>query len=269
MSQQVNQLCQECVSFELNTSESKISRQSFVKQLVHWTVTCSPANVSPFIQTGMQNGTRGVTVGFLSSSWDGDLEGGSRDVVLAPFDHQDVAAPLLQQVADVVLQVAHVFDQNLLTGNLRTVYTHQEHVLTGFAAVDGEAALLAHKGLAEARTSTQHLAGIRVGRPGHSTLGEAAAGRPQYWIHCQGRRLAGVGYIHQSSTCDFGLEGAAGDVVRASIFDADQVVPGRHGSVLHLVALWNLLAIHLYLGRTLNGHGQGPRARLSVVDDEL
>lgn len=70
-------------------------------------------------------------------------------------------------------------------------------------------------------------------------------------------------------TCDFGLEGTATDVVRSSVFDADHVVSGCHGSVLHLVALWNLLAVHLYLGWTLDGHGQGPGARLSVVDDEL
>lgn len=70
-------------------------------------------------------------------------------------------------------------------------------------------------------------------------------------------------------TCDFGLEGTSSDVVRSSVFDADQVVSRCHGSVLHLVALWNLLAVHLYLGRTLDGHGQGPGARLSVVDDEL
>lgn len=58
------------------------------------------------------------------------MEGGAGDVVLAPLDHQDVAAPLLQQVANVVLQVAHVFDQNLLTGDLRAVHSHQEHILT-------------------------------------------------------------------------------------------------------------------------------------------
>lgn len=72
-----------------------------------------------------------------------------------------------------------------------------------------------------------------------------------------------------TNTCDFGLKRTASDVVWSSIFDADQVVSRCHGSVLHLVALWNLLAVHLYLGWTLNGHGQGPGARFSVVDDEL
>lgn len=70
-------------------------------------------------------------------------------------------------------------------------------------------------------------------------------------------------------TCDFSLEGTATDVVWSTVFDADQVVPRGHGSVLHLVALWDLLAVHLHLGWTLDGHGQGPRTRLSVVNDEL
>lgn len=50
-------------------------------------------------------------------------------MVVAPLHHQDVVAPLLQHVADVVLQVALVFDQNLLTGNVRAAHAHQEHVL--------------------------------------------------------------------------------------------------------------------------------------------
>lgn len=78
----------------------------------------------------MQNGAISVDSGFLGASWDNDVEGGAWDVVVTPLDHQHVIASLLQQVADVVLQVAQVFDQNLLTGDLRTVHTHQEHVLT-------------------------------------------------------------------------------------------------------------------------------------------
>lgn len=70
---------------------------------------------------------------FLSSlvgSGDGDVERRPRDVIVAPLDHQDVGAPLLQQVADVVLQLAQMFDQNLLAGDLRAVHAHQQHVLT-------------------------------------------------------------------------------------------------------------------------------------------
>lgn len=58
------------------------------------------------------------------------MEGGAGDVVVAPFDHQDVVASLLQQVGHIVLQVAQVFDLQLLTGDLRATDTHQEHVLT-------------------------------------------------------------------------------------------------------------------------------------------
>lgn len=74
------------------------------------------------------------------------------------------------------------------------------HVLTGFAAVDGEAALLAHEGLAEPGAAAHHLAGVGVGRPGHGALREAAAGRSYCRIHRQGRHFAGVGHIHQTRT---------------------------------------------------------------------
>lgn len=69
-------------------------------------------------------------IGGLGASGDLDMEGGPWDVVVAPLDHQDVVASLLQHVAHVVLQVAQMFDQNLLTGDLRAVHAHQEHVLT-------------------------------------------------------------------------------------------------------------------------------------------
>lgn len=70
-------------------------------------------------------------------------------------------------------------------------------------------------------------------------------------------------------TCDLGLEGAAADVVGPPVLDADLVRSRRHGGVEDLVALRNLLAVHLHLGRTLDGHGQRARTRLGVVDDEL
>lgn len=57
------------------------------------------------------------------------MEGGAGDVVVAPFDHQDVVASLLQQVGHSVLQVAQVFDLQLLTGDLGAADTHHEHVL--------------------------------------------------------------------------------------------------------------------------------------------
>lgn len=58
-------------------------------------------------------------------------------------------------------------------------------------------------------------------------------------------------------------------MVWSSIFDADQVVSRGQGGVLYLVAFWDLLAVHLDLGWTLDGHSQGPGARLGVVNDEL
>lgn len=72
--------------------------------------------------------------------------------------------------------------------------------LTGLAAVDREVAPLAHEGLAEAGTSAQHLAGVRVGQPWRGALCKAAAGRSYCRIHSQGRRLTGVGHVHQPRT---------------------------------------------------------------------
>lgn len=50
-------------------------------------------------------------------------------MLLAPLDHQQVAASLLGQEGDAVLHVARVFDLQLLAGQLRAADAHQEHVL--------------------------------------------------------------------------------------------------------------------------------------------
>ena len=65
-----------------------------------------------------------------SALWDRDLEGGAWDVVVAPFYGQDVAASLLEQVADVVLTVARMFHKHLLTRDQRPPDAHHQHVLT-------------------------------------------------------------------------------------------------------------------------------------------
>lgn len=65
----------------------------------------------------------------LRPSWDSDVEGGARDVVLPPLDHQDVVAMFFQLVGHTVFQVALVFDQNLVTGEFWAVDAHQEHVV--------------------------------------------------------------------------------------------------------------------------------------------
>lgn len=92
--------------------------------------------------------------------WDGDLERRAGDVLLPPFDGQDVVPPLLEDVAHVVLHVAHVLDGHLLTGDVWSMDPHQQHVLTCFATVYREAAPLARIGLAQAWASTENLAGI-------------------------------------------------------------------------------------------------------------
>lgn len=81
--------------------------------------------------TGTHDDAGGTTARlFPGASRDGDVKRRPWDVIVAPLHHQDVTAPLLQQVADVVLQVAQMFDQNLLTGDLGAVHAHQQHVLT-------------------------------------------------------------------------------------------------------------------------------------------
>ena len=55
---------------------------------------------------------------------DSDMEGTARDVLIPPFDDEDVAALLFDCVCDVVHLVAHVFDVHLLAGPLWTVNTH-------------------------------------------------------------------------------------------------------------------------------------------------
>ena len=70
-------------------------------------------------------------------------------------------------------------------------------------------------------------------------------------------------------TCDAGPEGTLPDVVGAPVLDADQVVPRGHGGIEDPVALRDLLAVHLHLGRPLDVHRQGARPRRPVVDDEL
>ena len=127
---------------------------------------------------------------------DGDVVGAARDVVLAPLHHQRVLPLVLQLVADVVHPVPQMFDQDLLAGHLRAVHPDQEHVppwgrsgskvkdgtctktlnrskhnpkaigllgspqRTCFAAVDAEAVLLAHVGLAEPHALGHHLGGV-------------------------------------------------------------------------------------------------------------
>lgn len=56
------------------------------------------------------------------------MEGTARDVLVPPFDDEDVAALLFDRVCDVVHPVAHVFDVDLLAGRLRPVNTHHQHV---------------------------------------------------------------------------------------------------------------------------------------------
>lgn len=56
--------------------------------------------------------------------------GATRDIVITPFDDDSVAALLLDSVGDVIQLVTHVLDKHLLTGGVRPMHTHHQHVGT-------------------------------------------------------------------------------------------------------------------------------------------
>lgn len=58
------------------------------------------------------------------------FERAPRDVVIAPFDDDGVAAHVLDGVGDVVELVAHVLDIHLLAGGMGSMHTHHQHVGT-------------------------------------------------------------------------------------------------------------------------------------------
>ena len=54
-----------------------------------------------------------------------------------------------------------------------------------------------------------------------------------------------------------------------SVLDGDEVAAGGHGRVDDLVALRALLAVHLHLGRPVDGHRESAGAGVTRVHDEL
>lgn len=58
------------------------------------------------------------------------LEGAPRDVIVAPFDDDSIAALVLDGVGDVVELVAHVLDVHLFAGSVWSVHAHHQHVGT-------------------------------------------------------------------------------------------------------------------------------------------
>lgn len=52
---------------------------------------------------------------------DSDMEGTARDILIPPFDNENVIALFFDGVCDIVHPVAHVFDIHLFTGGPRPV----------------------------------------------------------------------------------------------------------------------------------------------------
>lgn len=58
------------------------------------------------------------------------MEGAARNVIIPPFDHQDVLSLVFELVADIIQAVAQMFYQDLLTGDFRAIHPNQQHVPT-------------------------------------------------------------------------------------------------------------------------------------------
>lgn len=70
-------------------------------------------------------------------------------------------------------------------------------------------------------------------------------------------------------TCNLRLKGASHNVVRAAIFDGDEIVSRGHWGVSNLVTLWTLHTIHLHFGGPVDGHGEGPGACSACIYHKL
>lgn len=102
-------------------------------------------------------------------SWELQADIGSRhhnavwaawNMLITPFDYQCVLPFVFEQVGDTVDAAAHMFHQDLFTGCPWAMHSHQQHVVTCFAAVYCEAALLAYISLAQPQAFGYYLADI-------------------------------------------------------------------------------------------------------------
>jgi len=74
------------------------------------------------------------------------MEGGARDVVIAPFDIEDVLTPVSQLVGNTVLALPLVFHMDLITGSLGSVDSDKKNIVARSVAVHCEGVLLANHG---------------------------------------------------------------------------------------------------------------------------
>lgn len=73
----------------------------------------------------------------------------------------------------------------------------------------------------------------------------------------------------QCLTRDFSFEWASNDMLWSSVFDGNEVAAGGHGCVRDLVTLRTLLAVHLYLGGSVNGDRKSASSSVNCVYDKL
>lgn len=100
------------------------------------------------LQTSNKSNRKGHVQHWLSDALrHGDMKGATGDVLFPPLHSQNVIAPLLDDVGDVVLLLAHMLHGDLFTGGGGPMDPNQQHVGPSFAAVHQERTLLAHKSL--------------------------------------------------------------------------------------------------------------------------
>ena len=72
------------------------------------------------------------------------MEGGAWDVVITPFDVEDVLTPVSQLVGNPVLALPLMFHMYLVTRGLWPVDSNEKNIVARSVAVHGEGVLLAN-----------------------------------------------------------------------------------------------------------------------------
>jgi hypothetical protein len=81
------------------------------------------------LQTSNKSNRKGHVQHWLSDALrHGDMKGATGDVLFPPLHSQNVIAPLLDDVGDVVLLLAHMLHGDLFTGGGGPMDPNQQHV---------------------------------------------------------------------------------------------------------------------------------------------
>ena len=78
-----------------------------------------------------------------------DVEGGTLDVFLSPFDENDVVSFLPDHIVDGVLLGSLVLDQHFITRRFRPINPDKENIISCSGAVNTETVMAIQNGRAE------------------------------------------------------------------------------------------------------------------------